>query len=74
MSFQKHLLMRLAVDKLGTVDEVVRRAKPTTNTDPILMTAAQALAAIPFSQRMGAVLRLRLKTILPFFLWTDQSR
>ena len=74
MSFQKHLLMRLAVDKLGTVDEVVRRAKPTTT---ILMTAAQALAAIPFSQRsqrMGAVLRLRLKTILPFFLWTDQSR
>ena len=74
MSFQKHLLMRLAVDKLGTVDEEVRRAKPTTNADPILMTAAQALAAIPFSQRMGAVLRLRLKTILPFFLWTDQSR
>lgn len=74
MSFQKHLMLRLAVGKLGAADEGIRSAKPTTNADPILMTAAQALAAIPCSQRMGAVLRLRLKTILPFFLWTDQSR
>lgn len=74
MSFQKHLLLRLAVDKLGTADEEVRSAKPTDSADLILMTAAQASAAIPFSQRMGAVLRFRLKTTLPFFLWTDQSR
>ena len=74
MSFQKHLLMRLAVGKLGAADEEVRRTKPTANADPILMTEAQVSAAIPCSQRMGAALRLRLKTSLPFFLWTDQSR
>lgn len=74
MSFQKHLMLRLAVDKLGAADEEVRSAKSTDRSAPRLTTAVQAPATNPFSQRMGAVLRFRLKTILPFFLWTDQSR
>lgn len=74
MSFQKHLMLRLAVDKLGASDEEERSAKAIDNSNPRLTTAVQAPAAIPLRQRMGAVLRFRLKTILPFLLWTDQSR
>lgn len=74
MSFQKHLMMRLAVDKLGAMDEEVCIAKLTDSGEPQLTTKSQTSVVSPFSQRMGAALRFRLKTILPFLLWTDQSR
>lgn len=74
MSFQKHLMLHLAVNKLGAADKEIRSAKPTDNREPRLTTEVQALTTIPLSQRIGAAFRFRLKTILPFFLWTDQSR
>lgn len=74
MSFQKHLMLRLAVDKLGATDDETYMAKPTDSSEPRLMIGEQAPATSSFSQRMGAALRLRLKTIPPFLLWIDQSR
>lgn len=74
MSFQKQLMLRLAVDNLGVTSEETRMANPTDHTDTQLAAIAQTPAAIPLGQRMGVALRFWLKTILPFFLWTDQSR
>jgi hypothetical protein len=73
MSFQKHQLVRLAVDKLGATFEEALIAKSTDSANPQLAAAEWAPAPIPLSQRIGAALRLRLKTILPFSLWADQS-
>ncbi|MFN8495119.1 MAG: hypothetical protein U0350_46385 [Caldilineaceae bacterium] len=67
MSFQKHLLLRLSVDKLGATYEETPSTKPTDLAQTQLPAEVRAPTALPFSQRMGAVLRALLKQSCPSY-------